>query len=267
MGLHRSMVHVMHCMSKYERNVWKSIRFIEWNWTQIYDYNNVHKQPTNISMILYKTVISHLSTHWWYQSCAELFIYPAGFDIMMSWRGDAFRITRTLWKESTRLNKQSSFLWCVTVTSNDRHGVSHYRSIECLQNSLFTLTTKKYQRIALLSLCEGPTSGGSVDSPQKGTVTRKMFPFGDVIMSKRDTIALVWRDCNRTGIFPVTWIRLTHWDMADNYRPHFHMHILEWIFLNFKFHCRKFVSNCSINNKSAFELGNGLAQIRRQSIT
>ena len=111
------------------------------------------------------------------------------------------------------------------------------------------------------------TSGGSVDSPHKGTVTWKMFPFGDVIMSKIDTIALVWRDCNGTGIFPVTWIRLTHWDMADNYRPHFHMHILEWIFLNFKFHCRKFVSNCPINNKSAFELGNGLAQIRRQAIT
>ena len=54
-----------------------------------------------------------------------------------------------------------------------------YWPIECLFNSLFRLTTKKHQRFALLFFCEGSPP---VDSPHKGTVTRKMFPFGDVIM-------------------------------------------------------------------------------------
>ena len=43
----------------------------------------------------------------------------------------------------------------IAAMSNDRHGVSNYRSIECLFNSVFELTTKKHQRSALLSLCEG----------------------------------------------------------------------------------------------------------------
>ena len=45
--------------------------------------------------------------------------------------------------------------WTITATSNDRHGVSNYRSVGCLFISLFILTTKKHQRSALLSLCEG----------------------------------------------------------------------------------------------------------------
>ena len=74
-----------------------------------------------------------------------------------------------------------SLYWAtVTVTSNDRHGVSNYRSIQCLFNTLFRLTTKKYQRSALLSLCEGnpPVSCGS---HHKRPITRKLFPFDDVI--------------------------------------------------------------------------------------
>ena len=42
-----------------------------------------------------------------------------------------------------------------TATSNDRHGVLNYRSIECLFNSLLRLTTRRHQRSASPSLCEG----------------------------------------------------------------------------------------------------------------
>ena len=51
----------------------------------------------------------------------------------------------------------------ITATSNDRHCVLNYRSVECLLNSLFRLTTQKYQWSALLSLCEG----WPVDSPHE----------------------------------------------------------------------------------------------------
>ena len=49
-----------------------------------------------------------------------------------------------------------------TATSNGRHGVSNYWSIECLFSSLFRLTTKNHQKSALLSLCERnpPVTGG-----------------------------------------------------------------------------------------------------------
>ena len=76
----------------------------------------------------------------------------------------------------------------VTVTSNDHHGVSNYRSIQWLFNTLFRLTTKKYYRSALLSLCERnpPVIGGS---PHKGPVTWKLFPFDGVIVRRA---GLLW---------------------------------------------------------------------------
>ena len=51
---------------------------------------------------------------------------------------------------------------CFTATPNDRRDIWNYRSTECLFNSLFRLTTKKHQRSASLSLCQGnpPVTGG-----------------------------------------------------------------------------------------------------------
>ena len=42
---------------------------------------------------------------------------------------------------------------------------------------------RKHQSSVLLALCAG-TSPGPVNSPHKGPVTRKMFPFDDVSMSR-----------------------------------------------------------------------------------
>ena len=77
--------------------------------------------------------------------------------------------------------------WYVTATSNDGHGVSNHWPMECLFNTLFGFTTKKkHQRSALLSFCVGnpPVTGGFL---HKGKVTRKMFPFDDVIMCTSHT--------------------------------------------------------------------------------
>ena len=83
------------------------------------------------------------------------------------------------------VNMKNMSGWVVTMMSNDRHDVSNYRSKECLFNSLFRLTTKKHKK----NICYCPFVRGiqwrPVVSPQKGTVTRKMFPFDDVIMIKR----------------------------------------------------------------------------------
>ena len=44
-----------------------------------------------------------------------------------------------------RVETRYDTVYYITVTSNDCHGVANHRSIECLFNSLFWLTTKKHQ--------------------------------------------------------------------------------------------------------------------------
>ena len=72
-------------------------------------------------------------------------------------------------------------VYYITVSSNDRHGVANHRSIECLFNSLFRLTTKKHQSSHYCPFVRG-IHRWPVDSPHKGPVTPKMFPFGDIII-------------------------------------------------------------------------------------
>ena len=58
---------------------------------------------------------------------------------------------------------------------NKRDGVSNHRRLDCLHSLLFRRRSKKASKLRITGLCEG-------NSPHKGPVTRKMFPFGDVIM-------------------------------------------------------------------------------------
>ena len=63
---------------------------------------------------------------------------------------------------------------------NEHYGVSNYQLYDCLLNRIFRRRSKKTSKRRLIGLCEGnsPVTG---DSPHKGPVTRKMFPFDDVI--------------------------------------------------------------------------------------
>ena len=65
---------------------------------------------------------------------------------------------------------------------NDHDSVSNHQPDECLLNRLFRRTSKKTSKLRVTGLCVG-NSPGPVNSPHKGPVTRKMFPFDDVIMS------------------------------------------------------------------------------------
>ena len=64
---------------------------------------------------------------------------------------------------------------------NDHAGVSNHRPHGCLLNRLFRHRSKKTSKLRVAGLCVG-NSPGPVTSPHKGPVTRKMFPFDDVIM-------------------------------------------------------------------------------------
>ena len=70
----------------------------------------------------------------------------------------------------------------ITVISYGHDDVSNHQPHDCLLNRLFRRRSKKTSRLRVAGLCVG-NSPGPVNSPRKWPVTRKMFPFDDVIMS------------------------------------------------------------------------------------
>ena len=92
-----------------------------------------------------------------------------------------------------REGRQNALQW----RHNDHDGVSNHQPHCCLLNRLFRRKSKKTSKPRATSLCAG-NSPGSVNSPHKGPVTRKMFSFDDVIMCRRShdwMISLnVWDD-------------------------------------------------------------------------
>ena len=68
---------------------------------------------------------------------------------------------------------------------NERNGVSNHQRLDCLLSRLFRLRSKKTSKLRVTGLCEG-NSPVSVNSPHKWPVTRKMFPFDDVIMNAKN---------------------------------------------------------------------------------
>ena len=59
---------------------------------------------------------------------------------------------------------------------NGHYGVSNHQPRDCLLNRLFRCRSKKTSKLRVTGLCAG-NSPGAVNSPNKWTVTRKMFPF------------------------------------------------------------------------------------------
>ena len=64
---------------------------------------------------------------------------------------------------------------------NGRDSVSNHQPHDCLFNRLFRRRSKKTSKLRVTGLCVG-NSPRPVNSPHKGPVTRKMFPFDDIIM-------------------------------------------------------------------------------------
>ena len=66
---------------------------------------------------------------------------------------------------------------------NERDGVSNHQPHGCLLNRLFRRRSKKTSKLRVTGLYV-ENSPGPVNSPHKEPVTRKMFPFDDVIMTQ-----------------------------------------------------------------------------------
>ena len=72
---------------------------------------------------------------------------------------------------------QPTLMW----RHNEHNGVSNHRRLDCLLNLCSAADQRKHQSSASLAFVEG-IHRWPVNSPHKGPVTQKMFPFDDVIM-------------------------------------------------------------------------------------
>ena len=84
-------------------------------------------------------------------------------------------------QECAYLSSYGSIEFTLHWRHNDYDGVSNRRPRGCLLNRLFRRRSKKTSKLRVTGLCAG-NSPGPVNSPHKWPVTRKMFPFDDVIM-------------------------------------------------------------------------------------
>ena len=86
------------------------------------------------------------------------------------------------------------------------YGVSFHRRVDCLFCCLFRFSSKKTSKSGLLSLMRG-IHRSPVDSPHKGPITRKPFPFDDVIMDIKENQTQTHCACRRISVAPQTWFR------------------------------------------------------------
>ena len=70
------------------------------------------------------------------------------------------------------------YLFPLQWRHNERDRVSDHQPHDCLLNRLFRRRSTKTSKLRVTGLC----AGNPVNSPHKWPVTRKMFPFDDVIM-------------------------------------------------------------------------------------
>ena len=74
-------------------------------------------------------------------------------------------------------------LWLISLQwrHNEHDGLSNHQRVDSLLNRLFRPKSKKPSKLRVTGLCEGnsPVTG---EFPTHRSVTRKMFPFDDVIM-------------------------------------------------------------------------------------
>ena len=65
---------------------------------------------------------------------------------------------------------------------NERDGVSNHQPYDCLLMRLFRQRSKKTSKLRVTGFVRG-IHRWPVNSPHKGPVTRKMFPFDDIFMA------------------------------------------------------------------------------------
>ena len=138
--------------------------------------------------MLFRTTLKHS-----FQSVATHFKISCHYsesDLRKSPLSRRIRIALLVWlllknvfrDNKSHAKKQSLILRSLQWRHNDHDGVKNHHPHGCLFSRLFRHRSKKTSKLCVTGLCAG-NSPGPVNSPHKGPVTRKMFPFDDVIMN------------------------------------------------------------------------------------
>ena len=112
---------------------------------------------------------------------------------------------------------QQAWYWPLRWRHNDCGGVSNHQPHDCLLNRIFGRISKEHQSSASLAFVR-EIHRGPVNFPHKWPVTRKMFPFDDVIMLCRtELISSTWtkphqRQTSRCVPFVIFEIIQMHYD-------------------------------------------------------
>ena len=80
------------------------------------------------------------------------------------------------------VGETEALIWPLQWRHNGRDGVSNHQPHYCLLSRLFRLISKKTSKLRATGL-RAWNSSWPVNSPHKWPVTRKLFPFDDVIMA------------------------------------------------------------------------------------
>ena len=96
---------------------------------------------------------------------------------------------------------------------NRRDGVLNYQPHHCLLNRLFRRRSKKTSKFRVTGLC-AVNSPGTGEFPHKWPVTRKMFPFDDVIMLQASLRCLM--QCKTLEKYWQVWHTCYFWALRSS---------------------------------------------------
>ena len=120
-------------------------------------------------------------------------IYPYSQGMLFCWRIDINfnlsmdkKITSSIRCGVKSLIHSNSQTRTLQWRHNGHDGVSNHQPHDCWLNRLFRVDQRKHQSSALLAFVRG-IHRWPVNSPHTWPVTRKMFPFDDVIMNQATT--------------------------------------------------------------------------------
>ena len=115
-------------------------------------------------------------------------------------------------------NARSVFIFLVLPDTlqcrhNGRDGISNHQPHDCFLNRLIRCRSNKMPKVRVIGLCAG-IQRTPVNSPHKAPVTRKMFPFDDVIMEHgfcfQTSCAMSKSRANAKMAGPVSW-KMENW--------------------------------------------------------
>ena len=159
---------IIHCpVSNGSEYLWFKVQEAKTCYFNTYNIPAVLKHQGSVSTMDERNICTNADCLlWWAQDCV-LSSFATSCSQWINFLNRCLRCQETHFSHQVFL----ALLW----RHNGHDSVSNHQANGCLLNRLFRHRSKKSSKLRVTGLCAGK-------SPYKGPVTRKMFPFDDVIM-------------------------------------------------------------------------------------